>query len=65
MKQRYSLTVSGSKHTWVFPISAPPEHVADWRADGFDVTEVVNTIPAHMPYWLMRLWAKAQDIWRN
>ncbi len=43
----YELVVKGKSHTWGFMIHDPdPKHVADWRADGLDVDEVMGEIDA-------------------
>lgn len=63
MKKRYLLVVRGKQHEWLFKIDAAPEHVVDWRDDGLEVNELVNSIP----YWiagtvLMRPWIFIQDV---
>jgi hypothetical protein len=66
MKQWYSVDVRGLHKQWGFPIKAKPEHVADWRADGIEVTgPILNTIP----WWaawppLIDIWIAVQDAWR-
>lgn len=65
MKKHYCVTVRGAHSTWGFPITAEPEHVEDWRADGLEVDEIVNSIPE----WAQRLglthtWFMVQDFWQ-
>lgn len=60
--KRYSLKLRGKRGTWIFPIVAKPEHVKDWRADGLEVDEVVNTIPDWVVgLGLTRVWVWMQD----
>jgi hypothetical protein len=66
MKKRYTITVHGKQKTWGFPIKADPAHVEDWRADGFEVDEVLNMIPD----WAVNLgltyvWCWVQDVWEK
>jgi len=68
LRKRYSLTVRGRHHTWSFTIDAPPEHVADWRADGLEVDELLNTVPEWaVRAGLLRVWVFVQDCfyWRK
>lgn len=63
MKHRYGVHIRGNQHLWIFHVDAPPEHVADWRADGLEVDELYNSIP----FWaqqagLTLLWCFVQDI---
>ena len=62
MTRRYSLTVRSKRSTWSFTIDADPAHVADWRADGLVVDELLNSMPAWLPWWLVRAWCWAEDI---
>jgi hypothetical protein len=62
-KKRYSLTVRGERSVWSFTIEAEPEHVEDWRRDGLEVDELLNTIPVWVvDLRLTRAWCFAQDI---
>lgn len=64
MKQRYSLVVRGNEHAWTFDVDALHSHVEDWRADGLEVNEIVNTIPEWLPAALIRSWCFLQDCFR-
>jgi len=35
--------------------------LADWRADGLDVDEVLDVIPAWLPAFLIRPWCWIED----
>jgi hypothetical protein len=64
MKQTYSITVRGKHHEWSFPIVATESDASDWRADGLEVHQVLNSIPE----WAQRLgvtriWCRGQDLW--
>lgn len=61
--KRYSVTVRGKLKTWSFTIDARPEHVADWRADGLEVDELVNSIPEWVvDTGLTRAWVFFEDV---
>ena len=58
----YITTVRGEHHEW--RVTVAEESVADMRADGIEVLEIVNTIPA----WVVdagfaSVWVFAQDLW--
>jgi hypothetical protein len=59
---KYVVTVRGHQHEW--GIRVPEIMVEGLREDGFEVLEVVNTIPA----WAVDAgigwaWMMAQDLW--
>ena len=56
-----TLFIKGRDKTWSFRVQGTPEHLADWRADGLEVDELINTVPAWAPF---RLWCWAQDVFR-
>lgn len=61
MKRRMAITVRGNQHIWSFKFEGDPKHLEEWRADGLEVYEVYNTIPAWLPSWLLRPWCFIQD----
>lgn len=64
MTRTYSVTVRGKQHEWSFRVQATEEHVADWRADGLEVFELVNTVPVWVnDIGLTRAWVFLQDLW--
>lgn len=64
MKRHYSVVVRGNWKTWSFDVSAEPEHVEQWREDGLEVDEVLNTIPVWVAKMgLTRAWCFLQDLW--
>lgn len=65
MKQTLSITVHGKRHKWCFNFTGDPKDLEEWRADGLEVYEVFNTIPAWaVRIGLMRPWVAVQDAWR-
>lgn len=61
---KYIATVRGKQHEW--GVEIPESAVEDMRADGFEVLEIVNSIPAwvaDLGYVPARLWCLGQDIW--
>lgn len=62
-KKLYSLTVRGKTHTWSFHTYIDPRYVEEWRADGIEIDEIVNTIPEWVvDIGLTRAWCFVQDV---
>ena len=59
----YSLEIQGRTKQWGIPVYAEPEWVEDWRADGLEVSEVLNRIPEWMPSWAIKPFCRLQDLW--
>ena len=58
-----SITVKGKNKTWGFNFYGDPKYLADWRADGLQVDEVVGSIPVWaVELGLTKLWFRLQDI---
>lgn len=62
-KKLLSLTVRGKEKRYGFEFYGDPKYLEEWRADGLDVDEVVNTIPT----WVVRVglakpWCFLQDV---
>jgi hypothetical protein len=57
-----SLTVRGKNSTWAFNVVADPQYLDEWRADGLEIYEVCNVIPAWLPAWSVRSWCFLQDL---
>jgi hypothetical protein len=56
------IVIRGRQHEWAIPI--PDRIAADLAEDGFEVFEVVNTVPAWAAdVGLTRVWCFAQDVW--
>jgi hypothetical protein len=65
MRQTLSITVRGKRHTWAFNFKGDPADLAEYEADGLEVYEVMNTIPAWAQgVGLAHIWCAAQDAWR-
>jgi hypothetical protein len=65
MNQTLSVTVKGKRHTWAFNFKGDPQYIAEWTADGLEVVEVVNSVPAWaVRLGLLRSWVRVQDAWR-
>ncbi len=63
MKKLYNLKIQGDEYLWSFEIEANPEHVEDWRRDGLEVAEIVNTCPEWaVKYNLHKAWFFLQDV---
>lgn len=58
----YAVTIRGRQHEWQIP--CPDASVEALREDGFEVVEVVNTIPEWVvSLGLTRSWCALQDLW--
>ena len=65
MKQKISITVKGRNSSWSFQFLGDPKHLAQWRADGLEVAEVLNTVPQWaVQLGLLKPWVRIQDIWQ-
>jgi hypothetical protein len=63
MKKLYALTVRGRQREWSFHVDVDPRYVPEWRADGLEIDEIVNTIPEWIvDLHLTRVWCFCQDI---
>lgn len=66
MRRTYTIGVQGrSGARYEFPFEGEPEHLPGWLAEGFEIDEVLNTIPL----WVQRLgltrpWCRMQGAWR-
>lgn len=62
-KKLLSVRVPGINGTWDIPFYDDPKHIPAWRADGLDVIEVANIVPAWIAdLGLTRVWCFAQDL---
>lgn len=59
---KYALHVRGHRKEWSFTVPAEPVHVAEWRADGLRVDEVVNEVPQIVQQLgLVDAWCAVED----
>ena len=62
-KKLLSIEVRGNARSWGFLFYGDPAHIPAWRADGLNVVEVENLIPAWVAdLGLTRAWCFAQDV---
>lgn len=66
MKKNLCITVVGkSGAAYCFEFQGEEKWVSEWVADGLDIDEVVNTIPAWVALsGLTRPWCWLQDRWQ-
>lgn len=66
MRSRFEITVRGkSGATFGFPFEGDPQYLDEWRAEGFEIEEVLNTIPVWVvDLGIARIWCRAQDAWK-
>lgn len=63
MKQLLSIEVRGHEHEWSFNFYGDPKHLDEWRDDGLEVVEIVNTIPSWaVDLGLTKIWFFIQDL---
>lgn len=63
MNKLMSVEVQGKKHKWSFEFYGDPKYLDEWREDGLEINEIVNTIPVSVVNaGLAGIWIKAQDI---
>lgn len=62
-KKLLSIDVRGNVHSWGFLFYGDPKHIPEWRADGLNVVQVENIIPAWVAdLGLTRPWCFMQDV---
>ena len=62
MKKTYSITVQGKTNKWSFDFTGNSKHINEWREDGLEIDEIVNTIPEWIVYiGLAGIWMFFQD----
>ncbi len=62
-KKLLSLHVKGKHKSWSFEFMGDPKHIRDWEADGLEVWEVCNVVPAWVAdLGLTRPWVFLQDV---
>lgn len=58
------INVKGKNKKWGFHFYGDPKYIEEWRADGLDITEIENVIPAWIvDLGLLRPWCFVQDVW--
>jgi hypothetical protein len=51
--------------TFGFPFTGDPKYLEEWRSEGFEIDEVLNTVPAWAAdLGLARIWCRVQDAWQ-
>lgn len=64
MKKLYSVEVQGKYHTWHFYTYVNSKFVQEWRDDGVEIVQIMNTVPVWIvDLGLTRIWCFLQDIW--
>lgn len=64
MEKLLCINLKGKRRSWGFNFYGDPKYLAEWRADGLDITEIVNSVPA----WYVdaglpvRWWCFWQDV---
>jgi len=60
-----SITVQGKHNKYSFNFYGDTKHIENWRNEGFEIDEIVNTIPTWIvDLGLTKVWCKLQD-WFN
>lgn len=63
MNKLLSVRLHGNRRTWQFEFYGDPKYLAEWRADGLEIYEVCNVIPAWIAdLGLTRPWCFLQDV---
>lgn len=66
MKRRMCINVTTKTgRVFGFPFEGDPKFLEEWRAEGLDIDEILNTIPeCVVACGLKRPWVFAQDAWQ-
>jgi hypothetical protein len=63
MKKLHTMTVKGNKKNYCFEVLVDPQYVEEWRADGIEIYELVNTIPEWVvDIGMLKTWCFVQDV---
>tara|TARA_R110000772_G_scaffold131612_1_gene239846 strand:- start:31 stop:237 length:207 start_codon:yes stop_codon:yes gene_type:complete len=67
MMSKLNITVKGKFKEWGFTFHGDPKDIAQYRRDGLNVDEVLNSAPESYPTWLSWLVFRFQDFrrWLN
>ena len=58
-----SIEVKGKTKVWSFKFYADPKYIEQWREEGLEINEVINTIPEWVvEYGLTGFWIFFQDL---
>ena len=61
--RKLQITVRGREKRWGFMFDGDTRHLADWRADGLEIDEIINTIPEWVvDIGMLKPWCFMQDI---
>ena len=61
--RKLQITVRGREKQWGFMFDGDTRHLADWRADGLEIDEIINTIPEWVvDIRMLKPWCFMQDI---
>lgn len=58
----YTVKIKGKSNDYYFHVWLGPEFLDEYREDGIELDEVINTVPAWLPAVLVKPWVAAQDI---
>lgn len=63
MKKLMCIEVKGKHRKWSFNFYGDTKYLQEWREDGLEVNEIINTIPELIvDLGLTRIWVFFQDI---
>jgi len=63
MNKLMSIEVKGNTKKWSFNFYGDPKYLDEWRKDGLEINEIVNTVPLSVANaGLSGIWMKCQDI---
>lgn len=63
MKKLLSVEVKGQEKSWSFEFYGDPKYLDEWRQDGLEINEIVNTIPLWaIDLGLTKIWIFFQDL---
>ena len=62
MNKLLYIEVKGKEKEWSFSFYGDPKYIDEWREDGLEIDEIVNTCPTWVPWWGIRVWFFFQDL---
>ena len=62
MNKLLSITVKGRNNKYSFNFYGDPKYLEEWRKEGLEIDEVINTVPEWVLWWLISFYILIQDL---
>ena len=63
MNRLLSIEIRGDTKDWSFNFYGDPKYIEDWREDGLEINEIINTVPEWVVHLgMVKPWVFFQDL---